>query len=50
MLFRSEVDAGSDSPHKHKLIFWIVPKKGVVKREFEYGMAREPMPAKEPES
>jgi hypothetical protein len=42
------IESGTDEPVKQKLTFWFAPKHGVVRREFQYGTTREPMPPKEP--
>jgi hypothetical protein len=42
------VETGSKDLHRHKLTFWFAPKRGIVRREFEFSTTREPMPANEP--
>ena len=39
-----EIDSGSLSPVLKELKFWIVPGKGIVRREIQFGASREPMP------
>lgn len=39
-----EMHSGGPKPAKRKLIFWFVPEKGVMKREFGVSTSREPIP------
>lgn len=40
-----EVDADAVEPVKFERKFWFVPKRGIIRREFEHSGTREPMPA-----
>ncbi len=39
-------ESGGAERAKRKLTFWFAPKRGVVRREIQDGMTREPMPPK----
>jgi hypothetical protein len=41
------IESGSAKPVSRLLTFWFAPKRGVVRREFEWSTTREPMPPKE---
>jgi hypothetical protein len=41
------IETGTKDKSKYKLTFWFAPKKGVVRREFEFSTTREPVPPKE---
>jgi hypothetical protein len=36
------LDTGSPEPAKRELMFWFVPKKGIIKRDFGAISTREP--------
>lgn len=42
-----EIASGAQKPATDRLTFWLAPKRGVVRRESEFGYTREPMPVKE---
>lgn len=39
-----EIASGTPKPVEHKLVFWLAPKKGIVRREIKFSTTREPMP------
>ncbi len=41
-----KIESGAKDPVTQKLTFWFAPKRGVVRREFQYSTTREPMPIK----
>lgn len=41
-------ESGAKEPAMWRHTFWFAPKRGIVRREIEFGMAREPMPPKGP--
>lgn len=40
-------ESGAKEPAMWRHTFWFAPKRGVVRREIEFGFVREPMPLKE---
>ncbi len=40
------MESGSQTMATRKLTFWFAPKRGIVRREFQDGTTREPMPPK----
>jgi hypothetical protein len=41
------IESGTAKPVNQKLTFWFAPKRGIVRREFQYSTTREPMPPSE---
>jgi hypothetical protein len=40
------LESGAQEKAERKLTFWCAPKRGIVRREFQFGTTREPMPPK----
>lgn len=41
------LESGAPESAKRKLTFWCAPKRGIVRREFQFGTTREPTPPKD---